>query len=288
MPAITSFAVTNRFHLSSVVHLTLGQSTQITVTSRLFLLMQSRVTLLVPPFCTTSPSCGDAGGPDAHMDCKAVSLCCCLDSPYNSHCDVCCSPWFRSLPRCSTGSRPLDGCMSLRSSNSSLFSTSASASSCLLRRSAPNRARMSHIKQDNCPWEDRKLQLLNIVHGDFSVSFHVLSINESNPSNVKKLNTQEGLTCHLKLFHFVLQLRLLLHHVSPLRVQPWLHLSPHLLHLAHHLCPAKSVEQGALFTKILILAEAVSPGNNGESVPQHLHFDAQLCHAVVLRLVEWC
>lgn len=142
-----------------VANLTSAQSAQMTVTSRLFFLMQSRVTLLVPPFRTASPSWGDAGGPNAHMDWKVVSLCCCcLDSLYNSHGDVCCSPWFCSLSAFSTGGRPLDGCMSLRSSKSSLFSTSASASSCLLRRSAPNRALMSDIKQANCPWEDRKWQ----------------------------------------------------------------------------------------------------------------------------------
>lgn len=139
-----------------------------TVTSRLFLLMQSRVTLLVPPFRTASPSWGDAGGPNADMDCKGASLCGCLDSLYNSHWDVCCSPWFRSLSAFSMGGRALDGCMSLRSSNSSLFSTSASASSCLLRRSAPNRALMSDIKQDNCPWEDRELQCMSTV---FTLTF---------------------------------------------------------------------------------------------------------------------
>lgn len=44
---------------------------------------------------------------------------------------------------------------------------------------------------------------------------------------------------YLELLHLVLQLRLFLHHMSPLGVQPGLHLSSHLLHLAQHLCPVE-------------------------------------------------
>lgn len=134
-----------------------NRSSQMTVTSRLFLLMQSRVKLLVPPLRVPSPSWGDGGGPDMCMAwaegsdrleaCKDASLCWCLVcSVCSSHPGVCCS-----LDVCSTGCWLLVGCRSLRSSNSSLFSSSASASSCLLRRSAPNRARMSHITRDNWP-----------------------------------------------------------------------------------------------------------------------------------------
>lgn len=137
-----------------------------TVTSRLFLLMQSRVRLLVPPLRDPSPSWGDGGGPDTFKPlaecsdrleaCKDVSLCWCLvSSACSSHPDVCWSSWCCSLAACSRGCWLLVGCRSLRSSSSSLFSSSASASSCLLRRSAPNRARMSHITRDSWPWMKR-------------------------------------------------------------------------------------------------------------------------------------
>ncbi len=142
------------------------QPAQITVTSRLFFLMQSRVRLLVPPLRTPSPSWGDGGGPDKFMPwaecrdrleaCKDASLCWRLvGSVCRSHPDVCGSSWCWSLAACSTGCWLLVGCRSLRSSNSSLFSSSDSASSCLLRRSAPNRARMSHITRDSWPWMER-------------------------------------------------------------------------------------------------------------------------------------
>lgn len=135
------------------------RSTQMTVTSRVFLLMQSRVRLLVPPLRTPSPSWGDGGGPDIFMAwaecsdrleaCKDASLCWCLvSSVCSSHPDVSC--W--SLASCCW---LLVGCRFLRSSNSSLFSSSASASSCLLRRSAPNSARISHITRDNWPCKER-------------------------------------------------------------------------------------------------------------------------------------
>lgn len=160
--------ILKKIKISVVANLSLAQSTQMTVTSLLFLLMQSRVRLLVPPLRTPSPSWGDGGGPDAFMAwgdsrdrleaCKDGSLSWWLvSSVCSSHRDVCSSPWFWSLSACSAGSWPLIGCRSLRSSNSSLFSSSASASSCLLRRSAPNRARMSHIKRDIWPCEDTQL-----------------------------------------------------------------------------------------------------------------------------------
>lgn len=154
-----------KIKISIVANLSLAQSTQMTVTSRLFLLMQSRVRLLVPPLRTPSPSWGDGGGPDAFMAWAdsgdrleaRKDACLPVSSVRSSHWDVCCSPWFWSLAACSAGSWPLIGCRSLRSSNSSLFSSSASASSCLLTRSAPKRARMSHIRRDNWPWEDTQL-----------------------------------------------------------------------------------------------------------------------------------
>lgn len=48
-------------------------------------------------------------------------------------------------------------------------------------------------------------------------------------------------TFYLELLHLVLQLRLFLHHVPPLRVQPRLHLSSHLFHLAQHLHPTVDI-----------------------------------------------
>lgn len=131
-----------------------------TVTSRLFFLMQSRVRLRVPPLRTPSPSWGEAGGPaaqgawaecrDRQEACNEASLCWCRGgSVWTSQVDDCWS--LASLAACSAGGWLLVGWMSLSSSSSSLFSNSASASSCLLRRSAPSRARMSHITRDNWP-----------------------------------------------------------------------------------------------------------------------------------------
>lgn len=135
-----------------------------TVTSRFFLLMQSSVRLLLPPLCAASLAWGDRGGLDALVAgadrsdklqvCEDALLCCCLlGSLCNSQWEVRCSPWCCSLTACSTGICLLIGCRSLRISNSSLFSNSASASSCLLRCSAPSNALMSHITWDSWPWE---------------------------------------------------------------------------------------------------------------------------------------
>ena len=215
------------------------QSPQITVTSRFFLLMQSRVRLRVPPLRPPSPSCGDGGGPDPFIawagyrdrleECKDAFLCRCLvASECSSHPGVGCAPWCCSLAVWSTGCWVLMGCRSLRSSSSSLFSSSASACSCRLRRSAPNRARMSHITRDNWSWRETI-----IWFSKWTLSF----------SHFKNGGVALGLMCHLELLHLVLQLGLFLHHVSPLWVQARLHLSSHLLQLTQHLRPSANIQQ---------------------------------------------
>lgn len=126
---------------------------QMTVTSRLFLLMHWRVKLR-GPFRSPSPSWGEEwpaqlGGEarDRLEACKGVSP----GWRVRSMQGVCSSSWSWLLTDGSADCWFFVNCRSRRSSNSSLFSSSASANSCLLRRSAPNTACMSHITRDIWP-----------------------------------------------------------------------------------------------------------------------------------------
>lgn len=77
---------------------------------------------------------------------------------------------------------------------------------------------------------------------------------------------------YLELLHFVLQLRLFLHHVSSLRVQAGLHLPPQLLHFAQHLCPVQ-------VSIVRSLPEHMSNGNS-EETHTHTHTDLSISTSV--------